>query len=55
MPGSSRLRDCEILQNITKKQAADGRLYGAVCAAPAVALETWGLLKGLRVCFVQLR
>eukprot|EP01018_Ginkgo_biloba_P000807 Gb_24084 [translate_table: standard] len=48
MPGSSRLRDCETLQNITKKQAADGRLYGAICAAPAVALETWGLLKGLR-------
>ncbi|XP_057815306.1 protein DJ-1 homolog C isoform X3 [Cryptomeria japonica] len=49
MPGSSRLRDSEILENITKRQAADGRLYGAICAAPAVALETWGLLKGLRV------
>ncbi|XP_057815305.1 protein DJ-1 homolog A isoform X2 [Cryptomeria japonica] len=48
MPGSSRLRDSEILENITKRQAADGRLYGAICAAPAVALETWGLLKGLR-------
>lgn len=48
MPGSTRLRDSEILQSITKKQAADGRLYGAVCAAPAVALKTWGLLKGLR-------
>ncbi|KAH9310137.1 hypothetical protein KI387_038048, partial [Taxus chinensis] len=48
MPGSSRLRDSEILESITKRQAADGRLYGAICAAPAVALESWGLLKGLR-------
>ena len=32
-----------------KKQAADGRLYAAVCASPAVALGSWGLLKGLKV------
>ncbi|CAI9757073.1 unnamed protein product [Fraxinus pennsylvanica] len=29
-------------------EAADGRPYAAICAAPAVALGAWGLLKGLK-------
>ncbi|WOL08795.1 hypothetical protein Cni_G17548 [Canna indica] len=45
MPGSVRLRDCEVLRRITVKQAEDQRLYGAICAAPAVALLPWGLHK----------
>ncbi|KAL8540361.1 hypothetical protein ACS0TY_001824 [Phlomoides rotata] len=45
MPGSARLRDCEILQTITKRQAEANRLYAAICAAPAVTLLPWGLLK----------
>ncbi|KAM1152072.1 hypothetical protein EV1_034378 [Malus domestica] len=45
MPGSVRLRDCAALQEITRKQAEESRLYGAICAAPAVALLPWGLLK----------
>ncbi|XP_073045625.1 protein DJ-1 homolog C [Primulina eburnea] len=45
MPGSARLRDCKILQDITSKHAENKRLYGAICAAPAVALLPWGLLK----------
>ncbi|KAF9606369.1 hypothetical protein IFM89_025037 [Coptis chinensis] len=45
MPGSARLRDCDILRNITSKQAEKKRLYGAICAAPAVTLRPWGLLK----------
>lgn len=32
-----------------KKHVEDGRLYAAVCAAPAVVLGPWGLLKGLKV------
>lgn len=32
-----------------KKQAEKGGLYAAICAAPAVALGSWGLLKGLKV------
>ncbi|KAF8024162.1 hypothetical protein BT93_F1376 [Corymbia citriodora subsp. variegata] len=48
MPGASSLRDCKILENLVKKQAADGRLYAAICASPAVALGSWGLLKGLK-------
>ncbi|KAI4375729.1 hypothetical protein MLD38_013561 [Melastoma candidum] len=45
MPGSVRLRDCEILRQITSRQADGKRLYGAICAAPAVTLLPWGLLK----------
>lgn len=45
MPGSARLRDCEVLQKIMSKQAEEKRLYGAICAAPAVTLKPWGLLK----------
>ncbi|XP_030525004.1 protein DJ-1 homolog C [Rhodamnia argentea] len=45
MPGSAQLRDCEILRKIMSKQAEGKRLYGAICAAPAVTLLPWGLLK----------
>ncbi|XP_059448643.1 protein DJ-1 homolog C [Corylus avellana] len=45
MPGSVRLRDCEVLQKIMKNQAEEKRLYGAICAAPAVTLLPWGLLR----------
>ncbi|XP_026656841.1 protein DJ-1 homolog C isoform X2 [Phoenix dactylifera] len=43
MPGAVRLRDCEILRKMTIKQAEEKRLYGAICAAPAVVLMPWGL------------
>ncbi|KAF5948641.1 hypothetical protein HYC85_014598 [Camellia sinensis] len=45
MPGAASFRDCKILESIVKKQAEDGRFYAAICAAPAVALGSWGLLK----------
>ncbi|XVE63401.1 hypothetical protein DITRI_Ditri07aG0017600 [Diplodiscus trichospermus] len=48
MPGATNLKDCAVLESAVKKQAADGRLYAAVCASPAVALGSWGLLKGLK-------
>lgn len=48
MPGAATLRDCGPLEGMMKKQAADGRLCAAICAAPAVALGSWGLLKGLK-------
>lgn len=51
MPGATNLKDCGILESLVKKQAVDGRLYAAVCASPAVALGSWGLLKGLKVSF----
>ena len=49
MPGSVRLRDCEILRKITSRQAEEKRLYGAICAAPAVTLLPWGLLRRKQV------
>ncbi|KAB1216499.1 hypothetical protein CJ030_MR4G023088 [Morella rubra] len=48
MPGATNLRDCAALESLVKKQAADERLYAAVCASPAVALGPWGVLKGLK-------
>lgn len=49
MPGSERLRDCKVLRKITEAHAKEGRIYGAFSEAPAVVLETWGLLKGCQV------
>ncbi|KAL7143415.1 hypothetical protein ABFS83_08G189300 [Erythranthe nasuta] len=48
MPGAATLKDCKTLENMVKKQAADNKPYAAICAAPAVALGSWGLLKGLK-------
>lgn len=49
MPGSVRLRDNEILKQMASKQAEEKRLYGAICAAPAVTLLPWGLLRRKKV------
>ncbi|CAJ2650173.1 unnamed protein product [Trifolium pratense] len=51
MPGSARLRDCDVLKRITCKQAEENRLYGAINAAPAVTLLPWGLLKRKKVIY----
>ncbi|PKA46041.1 Protein DJ-1 like B [Apostasia shenzhenica] len=48
MPGAASLRDCGLLENLVKKHVEKGGLYAAICAAPAVALGSWGLLKGLK-------
>ncbi|XP_022763378.1 protein DJ-1 homolog C [Durio zibethinus] len=49
MPGSARLRDCEILKKITSKQAEEKRLYGGISTAPAVTFLPWGLLRRKRI------
>lgn len=49
VPGAANLGNCKILESIVKKQAENGKLYAAICAAPAIALGSWGLLKGLKV------
>ena len=49
MPGSEHLRDCTELTEALKRQRAEGRLYAAICAAPAVALHPHGLLEGRRI------
>lgn len=48
IPGAENLKNCGVLENLVKKQAADGRLYAAICASPAVVLGAWGLLKGVK-------
>uniref|UniRef100_A0A0G4IED0 DJ-1/PfpI domain-containing protein n=1 Tax=Chromera velia CCMP2878 TaxID=1169474 RepID=A0A0G4IED0_9ALVE len=46
MPGAEHLRDCAPLVDLLKKQKAEGRIYAAVCASPAVVFEAHGLLEG---------
>lgn len=45
IPGSENLATSVALQTLLKKQNDAGKLYGAICAAPALILETQGLLK----------
>ena len=46
IPGAEHLRDSESLKQILIRQRDAGRLYAAICAAPAVVLEHHGLLQG---------
>lgn len=47
MPGAENLRDCPTLISMLKEQKQSGRLYAAICAAPAVVLQHHGLLENL--------
>lgn len=44
MPGAEHLRDSKPLIQLLEKQKSQGKLYGAICAAPAVALAPHGLI-----------
>ncbi len=57
MPGAEHLRDTAELIGMLKKQKQAGRLYAAICAAPAVALLPHGLLDGVHraTCFPSFR
>lgn len=46
MPGATHLKESEALEAILKKQASEGRIVAAICAAPAVVLASHGLLEG---------
>ena len=46
LPGAEHLRDCPELIDLLKYQDTNGRLYGAICASPAVVLAHHGLLDG---------
>lgn len=48
IPGAEHLRDSADLTGILKRQAEKRRLFGAICASPAVVLEHHGLLAGRR-------
>lgn len=51
MPGAEHLRDCEPLISLLEKQKAEGKLYGAMCAAPAVVLASKGLVGDGATCY----
>ena len=44
--GSANLAASAELKALVGKMLAEGRLVGAICAAPAVALGSWGFLAG---------
>jgi len=45
LPGADHLRDSEILKQMLIAQKASGRIFGGVCASPAVVLQAHGLLE----------
>jgi 4-methyl-5(b-hydroxyethyl)-thiazole monophosphate biosynthesis len=45
-PGTRKLCESEMLKALLEAMAAEGRLIGAICAAPAVVLAPLGLLRG---------
>jgi 4-methyl-5(b-hydroxyethyl)-thiazole monophosphate biosynthesis len=51
MPGAEHLRDSKVLMDIVKQQKDANKLYGAICAAPAVALAAHGLIDGPATCY----
>ena len=46
IPGAQNLRDSDLLKQILIRQHERERLYGAICASPAIVLEHHGLLAG---------
>lgn len=46
IPGAENLRKSELLAAMLRDQANENRLYGAICASPALVLEHHGLLSG---------
>ncbi len=46
IPGAENLRNSKELTELLKTQQSEERLYGAICAAPALVLEHHGMLEG---------
>lgn len=46
IPGAENLKDSDALKDILLKQNQENKLYGAICASPAVVLKQHGLLEG---------
>lgn len=44
IPGADNLKNSKELADLLKKQAAQNKLYGAICASPAVVLHPLGLV-----------
>lgn len=46
IPGAENLKNSPVLVELLRKQNDEGKLYGAICASPAVVLQHHGLLQG---------
>jgi 4-methyl-5(b-hydroxyethyl)-thiazole monophosphate biosynthesis len=46
IPGAQNLRDAPDLIRLLKHQQENKKLYGAICASPAIVLDHHGLLEG---------
>ena len=46
IPGAENLQNSALLTELLKKQSKEEKLYGAICASPALVLEHHGLLQG---------
>ena len=56
MPGAEHLRDSAELTAMLEQQKRSGRLYAAICAAPAVVLQHHRLLKNVKAtCYPSLQ
>lgn len=49
LPGAQRLADFEPLAERVRRQAKAGELFAAICAAPALALQNYGVLRQRRM------
>lgn len=49
MPGAQHLAEHEPLAEKMREQAKAGKLFAAICAAPALALQQYGVLKQRRM------
>lgn len=49
MPGAQHLAEHEPLAEKVREQAKAGKLFAAICAAPALALQQYGVLKQRRM------
>ena len=49
MPGAEHLAEHQPLAEKVREQAKAGKLFAAICAAPAVALQQYGVLKQRRM------
>jgi 4-methyl-5(b-hydroxyethyl)-thiazole monophosphate biosynthesis len=55
LPGAQRLAEHVPLAEKVREQAAAGRFFAAICAAPALALQTYGVLRQRRMtCYPAL-
>lgn len=51
LPGANHLRDCTTLIELLKKQQEKKKLYGAMCASPAVVFATHNLVGSGATCY----